>query len=274
VVGRLLLQARLGLTGSPTHASERAERAERASASSPFSSAPALTSSAASAASAGPPASLPRPPPAARQAVLDDQAAEVRARERLPLGKLRVAATRGDRAAAYVLGTAAYEGTRGMARDEAVAQKWWRRAADADLAVARQNVAWMLISAPGDPATAVARAGEAVTWLRPAAVLGHAPSQNLLVKALSVWRPWNGYADEGSASAAEAVAWLREAAAGGDASALEGMARWHWSGKDAPGFPLDRKRARELFRQADAAGLRDEARAARREMCPGWDSTE
>lgn len=163
------------------------------------------------------------------------------AQPELNMDELKAKAAAGDASAQVKLGEALHEG-RGIARDEAAAAEWFRKAADQGSPQGLAALATLYVSGRGvaaDPAKAAelmrqaaekgsvpasyslgimylrgqgvtADRAQALSWLRKAADAKHAPAQYAL-GLLNVSR------DAPSQDGAEAVKWLSLAATHGDA---------------------------------------------------------
>ena len=128
---------------------------------------------------------------------------------RTPLAEIRVQAENGHAQAQYELGEAFFRGELGVAQDETEAAKWFRKAAEQNLAEAQYNLGVCYAKGQG-----VAQdAAEAVAWYRKAAAQNLAPAQYNLGVCCSRGR---GVAED----PVEAVTWYRRAAAQNLAEAL------------------------------------------------------
>ena len=128
--------------------------------------------------------------------------------DRKLLAEIRAGADKGDAKAQYELGCAFFSGTLGVAKDKAEAVKWFRKAAEQNVADAQFSLG--VCHANGRGVTK--DDAEAVKWFRKAAEQNYARAQyNLGVR----YTKGQGVAKDD----AEAVKWFRKAAEQNDARA-------------------------------------------------------
>ena len=121
--------------------------------------------------------------------------------DRKLLVDVRAKAEKGDAQSQYELGRAFGKGSLGVAKDEAAAVRWYRKAADQNHALAQINLGACYASGEGVPKDAV----EAVKWYRKAADQNHAEAQCRLGGCYALGQ---GVADD----EVEAIKWFRKAA--------------------------------------------------------------
>src|SRR5438132_13344797 len=125
--------------------------------------------------------------------------------DRKVLAEIRAGADKGDAKAQYELGRAFFSGTLGVAKDEAEAVKWFRKAAEQNVADAQFSLGVCYANGRG----VTKDDAEAVKWFRKAAEQNFAGAQyNLGVR----YANGRGVAKDD----AEAVKWFRKAAGQGD----------------------------------------------------------
>lgn len=163
------------------------------------------------------------------------------------LARLRRQAEAGDAKAQSDLAGYYFTGD-GVARDYAVAAKWFRKAAEQGLAEAQYMFGWMCGTGIGIPKDSA----EAVKWYRKAADMGHADAQYCLGVCYN-----NG--DGVPQDATEAVRWYRKAAEQGKAEAQHNLGFCYGNGL---GVPKDVLEAYRWWNLAAAQGL-DAAKTAR-----------
>src|SRR5713101_3261142 len=121
--------------------------------------------------------------------------------DRKVLAEIRAGADKGDPKAQYELGRAFFSGTLGVAKDEAEAVKWFRKAAEQNVADAQFSLGVCYANGRG----VAEDDAEAVKWFRKAAEQNYARAQyNLGVR----YAKGQGVAKD----EAEAVKWYRKAA--------------------------------------------------------------
>ena len=157
----------------------------------------------------------------------------------LDVARLRLVAEQGDAIGQNELGFM-YQAGRGVARDDAEAVRWYRRAAEQGDASGQNSLGFMYQNGRG-----VARDdAEAVRWYRRAAEQGHASGQNNLG-----FMYWNG---RGVArDDAEAVRWYRRAAEQGQASGQNNLGFMYQNGR---GVARDDAEAVRWYRRAAEQG--------------------
>jgi TPR repeat protein len=152
---------------------------------------------------------------------------------------LRPDADRGEPAAQTVLGDM-YENGKGLAKNEAEAAKWYRRAAEQGYALAQALLGIMYEDGKGLPKSEA----EAAKWYRRAAEQGDAFAQTHL--GIKYERGEGLPKNE-----AEAAKWYRRAAEQGYALALTYLAGMYESGK---GLPKNEAEAAKWYRRAAEQG--------------------
>ena len=93
--------------------------------------------------------------------------------DRKVLAEIRAGADKGDAKAQYELGRAFFSGTLGVAKDEAEAVKWFRKAAEQNVADAQYNLGVCYANGQGVPEDDA----ESVKWFRKAAEQNLADAQ-------------------------------------------------------------------------------------------------
>ena len=132
--------------------------------------------------------------------------------DRKVLAEIRAGADKGDAKAQYELGRAFFSGTLGVAKDEAEAVKWFRKAAEQNVADAQFSLGVCYANGRG----VTKDDAEAVKWFRKAAEQNDAGAQ----AALGVrYAKGQGVAK----NKAEAVKWYRKAAEQGNDDAKYNM---------------------------------------------------
>lgn len=157
------------------------------------------------------------------------------------LAAIRAQAENGNAQSQYEWGEAFFRGELGVARDEAEAAKWFRKAAEQNLAEAQYNLGVCYAKGQGLAKNAV----EAVAWYRKAAVQNLAPAQYNLGVCYSKGR---GVEED----PAEAVAWYRKAAKQRDAKAQYNLGVCYENGR---GVAQDAAEAVKWYRKATAQNL-------------------
>ena len=157
----------------------------------------------------------------------------------LDVARLRLVAEQGDARARNELGFM-YQNGRGVARDDAEAVRWYRRAAEQGHASGQNNLGFMYQNGRG-----VARDdAEAVRWYRRAAEQGHASGQFNLG---FMYENGRGVARDD----AEAVRWYRRAAEQGHASGQSNLGFMYQNGR---GVARDDAEAVRWYRRAAEQG--------------------
>jgi TPR repeat protein len=163
--------------------------------------------------------------------------------DRKLLADLRAKAEKGDAQAQYALGRAFEEGSLGVAKDQAGAVKWYRKAAEQNLAVAQLGLGWCYAYGQSVAKDEV----EAVKWWRKAAEQNLADAQSSLA-----WCYANG---QGVAKdEVEAVKWWRKAAEQNDAHAQLSLGSCY---NDGLGVAKDEAEAVKWWRKAAEQNLRE-----------------
>src|ERR1019366_8036426 len=121
--------------------------------------------------------------------------------DRRRLTDVRVKAEKGDAQAQCEMGLAFDKGTNGVAKDDAEAVKWYRKAAEQNVALAQANLGVCYHTGQGVPEDEA----EAVKWLRKAA------DQNVAVAQANLGVCYQ-YGQGVPKDYAEAVKWSRKAA--------------------------------------------------------------
>ena len=151
----------------------------------------------------------------------------------------RKAAEQGEAEAQNRLGLM-YRSGKGVAKDEAEAAKWYRKAAEQGLVGAQINLGWTYAKGRG----VVKDDAEAAKWFRRAAEQGDAAIQNWLGR---MYEEGNGVAK----NEVEAVRWYRMAAEQGDVNAQFNMGRMCVNGR---GVEKDDREAVKWFRKVAEKG--------------------
>ena len=133
-----------------------------------------------------------------------------------------------------------YQNGIGVAKDDAEAVSWYRKAADQGHANAQDNLGWMYQNGLGVEQNYI----EAVSWYRKAADQGHANAQNNMG-----WMYQNGLGVE--QNYIEAVSWYRKAADQGHANAQNNMG---WMYQNGLGVTQDETEAVKWYRLAAKQG--------------------
>ena len=155
------------------------------------------------------------------------------------LGNLQSRAAAGEAAAQNWLGEA-YDGGKCCAKDQVLAAKWFRKAAEQKYALGQYNLGTMYAHGAGLPKDE----RQAVEWYRKAAAQGHADAQyNLGVS----YNNGAGVAKDDR----QAVKWYRLAAEQGDASAQSNLGLMY---NDGTGVSQDYRQAAKWFRKAAEQG--------------------
>jgi TPR repeat protein len=163
------------------------------------------------------------------------------------VAELQTRAERGDASAQVSLGIA-YESGRGIAKDEAAAVQWFRKAAEQGNAAGQMHLARMYQQGRGGlPRDDV----QAASWYRKAAQQGDATAEMSLAVMYNEGR--GGLAKD----AAQAVYWTRKAAEQGDPQAEANLGLFYFHGLG--GLPKDETQALRWWHKAadqgNAAGL-------------------
>ena len=155
--------------------------------------------------------------------------------DRKLLADVRAKAGEGDAQSQFELGIAFFGGSLGVAKDEAEAVRWFRKAAEQNLAKAQYNLGVCYAEGQGVVVDGEAAAkwlhkaadqnlAEALTWLRRAAEQNHAQAESNLGVC---YDRGQGVAKDG----VEAVKWLRKAAAQNDADAQNVLGTCYYNGE-------------------------------------------
>src|SRR6266436_2993486 len=140
--------------------------------------------------------------------------------DRKVLAEIRAGADKGDAKAQYELGRTFFSGTLGVAKDEAEAVKWFRKAAEQNVADAQFSLGVCYANGRG----VAEDDAESVKWFRKAAEQNYARAQyNLGVR----YTNGRGVAKDD----AESVKWFRKAAEQNDAGAQDAFGVRYASGE-------------------------------------------
>jgi TPR repeat protein len=156
--------------------------------------------------------------------------------DRKLLADIRAKAEKGDAESQCSLGGAYFFGDLGLAKDEALAVKWYRKAAEQGLADAQRILGMCYINGGGVAKDPV----QAVKWFRSAAEQGNPLAQ--LDLALC-YHSGDGLAED----AMESVKWARKAAEQGNAQAQFNLGTCYQCGD---GVPKDEVEAVKWYRKA------------------------
>ena len=156
--------------------------------------------------------------------------------------RIRQLAMKGDPEAQNRLGDMSYEGTE-IAKDNAEAVLWYRKAAEQGYAEAQKNLGWMYCYGEGVPQNDA----EALFWYRKAAEQGYAEAQYSLSLMYLGGKgvPQN---DE------EAAAWCRKAAEQGHADACFNLRWMYRNGKAVPEVS-EKHRSQSVFKSDQAQNI-------------------
>ncbi|MGA2081803.1 MAG: caspase family protein [Holophaga sp.] len=152
----------------------------------------------------------------------------------------RPLAERGDPDGQVLMGYLCRDGE-GMAKDDAQAADWFRKAADQGSPLGQTALGVMHLQGRGVPKDAA----QAVAWYRKAADQGYAEAQNELGVCY-----WHGYGV--AADPAEATRWYRKAADQGERWALNNLGAAYFNGQ---GVPQDQAEAVVWYRKAAELGF-------------------
>src|SRR6266568_3177856 len=156
--------------------------------------------------------------------------------DRKLLAEIRAKAEKGDAQSQFELGSAFFIGNLGVAKDEAEAVRWVRKAADQNYAWGQSNLGWCYFNGRGLAKDEV----EAVKWFRKAADQNYAQAQSKLGVC---YANGQGVAND----ELEAVKWIRKAADQNDPQAQSDLGVCYANGQ---GVAKDELEAVKWFRKA------------------------